>query len=349
MSNFFISTNAISSPTRTAVMRLQSDLARVQNELATGRLADAGLSLGAGTAETLTLRQTQTWQSAVAATNAIATSRLDAGQSALSGMVKSAQDFQDQLVGSLGAGAARATIGGSAQSALAELTNQINVEFSGVHLFGGDNGAAPPLADYYATAGSAGRQGVMAAFSAAFGVAPGDASVASITADQMSQFLDGAFAAQFSDPSWTANWSGASSRNAAAQISSDETVEVGANANEKPFRQVAEAYVMVADLGGDRLNSATFQVVLDKAATLVGTAISGLAAIQSRLGISQQRVTSAGERLSVQGNIIANRLTHIERVDPYQATTAANGLITQLQASYAATAQIQKLSILNYL
>lgn len=349
MSSYFISTNAILAPARASVMKLQSDLARTQKELSSGRLADVGLSLGVGVAETERLRQTEAWQELIAGTNAIAANRLDAGQAALEGMKTTAQGLLEQLVGAKGAMTTVDVAVNAATVSLSSLTSELNAERAGVNLFGGDNTAQRTIAGYFSTPPSAARQSMDTAFVAAFGMTPGDPAASTISAAAMSQFLDGAFAGEFTDAAWAANWSTASTTNVKARISADEKIEIGANANETPFRKLAQAYVMMAGLSVSSLSPETAAVVVDKATALVGGAIGGLGSIQSRLGTAQQRVSFADQRLASERTILSNRITHLEQADPYATTTAINMLMTQLQASYAATARIEKLSILNYL
>lgn len=348
MSSSFISTSAISSPTRLAVMKLQRELSRLQTEISSGRRADVGLQLGAGTAELVGLRQMQSWHEALAGSNALAAARLDASQASLAGMEQTAQRFLDALLGARGSTAARTEIAGMARGALMALGDQLNTQLGDAYLFAGDNSGERPMLAYFAS-GSAARQGVATAFMGAFGIAQDDPAVGLISTADMQSFIDGAFSAEWSDAAWSANWSQASATNATARISVDETTEISTNANEPTFRKLAEAFVMVADLGGARLNAGTFTAVLDNAVNLVGSAMGELASIRSRLGTAQERIALSDERLSVQGNIIANRLIDVEQVDTYAAATAANTVMTQLQASYALTARISQLSLLNYL
>lgn len=349
MSSFFIATSALSSPTLAAVRQLQSELGRVQKEIATGRHADAGLTLGTGAAASVSLRQARSWHEAMLQTNAMMASRLDVGQTALNGVAETAQRFLDALLGSRGSQAARTGIASQAKAGLVSLGDQLNTQLAGSYVFAGANSADKPMPGYYSATDPASRQSVAAAFATAFGMPQSDPAVASIDAADMSLFLDGAFADEFIETAWTATWSTAASQNATARISTEEFIEVSASANEQVFRQLAQAYVMVADLGGNELNPETFGVVLDKAVTLVGGALADLATLRADLGIVQERVAAASDRLGARNSVIANRLAKMEEVDPYLSATAANSIVTQLQASYAMTARIQDLSILNYI
>lgn len=348
MSTSFISTSAIGAPARTAVMSLQLELAQVQRELATGRHADVGLTLGTATTQAVQLRQQQAWNEAVRGTNAIAAARLDGSQAALEDIKSAAQKVLDVAIGA-GQSSTKSEAAAAAKAALSALAGQLNTDEGGQNLFGGENTSQRVLTDYFAVGGSAAKQAMTASFASAFGMTPDDATAASITPAEMSSYLDGAFKAQFADPSWRENWSVASSTNTNATVSAGERVETGVSANEAPFRQLVEAYVLMSDIGAGALNEQTQQVVLDRVATLVGTAIGGIGTMQSRLGASQERISSADERLAGTTARITARLATLEEVDAYATSTAATSLMTQLQASYALTARMQQLSILNYL
>lgn len=348
MATFSISSAVVWSAARQSVITLQADLARSQKELATGKRADPGLDLGSGVSEIGKLRKTQAWQAALESTNSIGATRLDAGQTALEGITDGAQGFLNQMLAAQGAGAHPAGIAAAATSALSGMTAALNTAIAGVHVFGGDNSGPVPLMPYV-TAGSASSQAIAGAFATAFGFAPDDPQVANITPAQMQAFLDGPFASEFSDLGWRANWSTASDQAAVLKISTSQDIEVGVSANERPFRELAQAYVMVSGLGADRLNSATLKTVIDRATELTSTAIAGVTGIRARLGVAQQQLSSTNEQIAIEGQIISNRLDRMEAVDPYTAATTISTLMTQLQASYAATARIQQLSILNYL
>ena len=71
--------------------------------------------------------------------------------------------------------------------------------------------------------------------------------------------------------------------------------------------------------------------------------------MQSKLGGYQQAVTNSTSRMKIQSDLMSNQLSNLEQMDPYSAATKINSLMTQLNTAYALTAQIQKLSILNYI
>ena len=56
MTSTFIASSAVSGALRSSLMKLQAKLAEAQKEVATGRLADVGLSLGFKAGQTVSLR-----------------------------------------------------------------------------------------------------------------------------------------------------------------------------------------------------------------------------------------------------------------------------------------------------
>jgi flagellar hook-associated protein 3 FlgL len=53
--------------------------------------------------------------------------------------------------------------------------------------------------------------------------------------------------------------------------------------------------------------------------------------------------------MSIQVDILATQVVALESIDPNEAATRVTQLLTQVETSYALTARIMGLSILNYL
>ncbi len=134
-----------------------------------------------------------------------------------------------------------------------------------------------------------------------------------------------------------------------SRISTTEVVDTSVSANQTGFRKLAEAYTMMSDLGNMNLSQTTFQTVVDKAIGLVGNAITDLATLGGNVGVIQQRVTTATDKLNAQKDILNNQIVDIEKVDPAEASVRVNTLQTQIQTALALTSQLQKISLINYL
>lgn len=349
MKTTFISTSAISAATRSSLMKVQQELAEAQKEMTTSRLADVGKSLGYRTGQAISLRQEHSRLTTIIETNTTVSTRLKATQSTLQNLVDNAQDFVGQLLGSRIGGANALGVQTEAESRLEGFLDTVNTSFNDGYLFAGVNSDVKPITEYFGTPTPASRQGVANAFLADFGITQSDPAVQNISAADMQTFLDTTFADLFNDPSWSTDWSSASSQNMRNRISTSELIETSTNANEAAFRKLAKAYTMVADLGVENLSQPAFETVVDQAIRDVNEAIQELSELQSQLGVAQQRVSDASERMSLQLDIMATQVNSLEAVDPNEAATRVTALLTQIETSYALTARIMGLSILDYL
>jgi flagellar hook-associated protein 3 FlgL len=349
MKTTFISTSSISAATRSSLAKVQQQLAEAQQEMSSGRLADVGKTLGFRTGQTISLRQEQTRLTTIIQTNTTVSSRLDASQAALKNLVSTAQTFVDQVLASRNDESNASVMQEVAKSSLETFIDTLNTSFGGAYLFSGVNTDVKPIADYYTTPTSASQLGVANEFLLAFGITQSDPAVPNISAAAMQTFLDTPFSNLFADPSWITDWSSASNQNVRNRISTNELIETSVNVNEDAFRQLAKAYTMVADLGVENLNRNAFETVMNQALSDASEAIQKISDLQSNLGVAQQRVTDASDRMTVQMDIMAKHVVSLEAVDPNEAATRVNDLLNQVETSYALTARIMGLSILNYL
>ncbi len=324
----------------------QAELARAQVEVQTGRHYDMGLTLGAatGTAIGLRLQLSELEQTSDIAEQAGI--RAGVTQSALQGLSQLATDFIAMLTGARGAVLGQPLARDAAQSAFESFASMMNVTFAGQHLFGGLNSDTPPINSYE---GSTGAAAVSAAFFAQFGVAQSDPDVAAITGPDMQAFLDGPFADLFSQAGWAANWSQASGSNPLSRISPTQQVDASTNANAGFASKLAQAFTMIMALGEGNLNQSAFEAAVDTALALVGDAQLELGNEQSRIGIAQQRISAGVEAAHSRGFNVTRAIQALESVDPYEAAARVNTLMTQLEASYALTGRISRMSLLSYI
>jgi flagellar hook-associated protein 3 FlgL len=345
----YISTRALNEGNRLSVMKLQQRLAMAQKEVSSGRHADVGMSLGARTSESISLRQDFSRLTMITDTNAVVASRLEVSQEALGGLSGTAESFLGTLIASRNSETGPVVAKNAAKAALVGLADGLNTTFAGEHVFGGINTGEQPLANYFGQPTQANRQALLDAFQAEFGFAPDDPQVVGIVPSQMQSFIDTALSALFEEPAWSANWSSASDENIESRVSVSEVIETSANANDVAFRKLAKAYAMMSDLGVENLNPETYATVVDRAITFAGEAVQDLAVVQSTLGVAQERVTKANAKMEAQSDILMNRINGLEAVDPFDAAVRVTSLMTQIETSYALTARIQNMTILNYL
>ena len=338
-----ISTASLVNAPRYNVNRMQKDLATLNQEVATSRLADVGLTLGARTSQSVSLYIDSSALSSLLDSNGGVTARLQQQQSALDTMRSGADSFMQTLIGAQTSGGS-GTLVQAAQSALASFTQTVNTSDGRDYLFGGINSATAPLANYDSGPGAA----VTAAFTAKFGFPPDDPAAANITGAQMSDFLNNEFDALFADPAWGTTWSSASDQVTTNRIDTATTVSTSVSANEPAMRKLAEAYTVIGYLGYNNLGSDAQQAILDKANGLIGSGDDGLVEIQASLGGVQNQVTDATNRLKTQQTILQTNINSLEGVDPAEAKVKIDTLTTQIEMSYSLTAKLLQMSLLNY-
>jgi flagellar hook-associated protein 3 FlgL len=344
-----ISTLGIANSTRLSMVKAQNALAKASEELSSGRFADVGLALGARTGQSVELRQELARIETILDTNGLVAARLDTSQAALSNIQGIAEDFLGVLIAVRENPQAADVVAPQAELNLKSLFGSLNANLNGQYLFAGINTDVEPLADYRGPPASAAKAAVDAAFAGFFGFGQGDPAVAGITRAQMETFVDTALAPLFADPQWGATWSTASDENLSSRVSTNEVIATSANANEQPFRDLAMAYTMLVDLGADALPAPAYEALVERAIGLVGGAMQDVTTIQARLGVAQNRVADASERMSIQRDILTGQITDLENVDPYEAATRVNALMSQVEVSYSLTARIREMSLLRYL
>jgi len=344
-----VSTSAITNATRESRVDLQSKLAVAQKEATTGRLADVGETLGYLTERTVSLRQDVDRLTTFKDTNAIASGRLSMTQTTLDSVGASAQQFLQTLVAARATRSSAGVAISDAKAKLVSFTASMNTAQNGAYIFAGINTDVKPLAEYFASPASAGKTALDGAFAAEFGLAQSAPGVEAISGADMQAFLDGNFATLFDHSNWTTTWSSASDQDISTRISNNERVETSANANEAAIRKLASAYTMIADFGIEELGSDAYLSVVDKAIELVGQSIGDITQIQAGLGTSEERITSANTRMDLQIKLMKEHITKLEGVDPYEATSNVNALLTQIETAYSLTARLQNLSLVNFL
>jgi flagellar hook-associated protein 3 FlgL len=348
MKTTFISTYSIGEAVRNNIMRSQQRLADAQLELSTGKHADVGVAVGGMYSNLTFLKQQREELVTLTQSNAGVSTKLGVTQDALESIVNGAQEFVAELIGAEGTSAPD-VIQKQGASRLSSFQDLINVNFDGSYLFSGTNAGQAPVEDYFETPAPASRTAVETAFITEFGFPPSDPAVSTISAAAMTTFLDGAFSDLFDDPAWGTNWSSANDTLAEVRISSTETIEASVSANEQGFRKIASVYAAASDLGTAQLNERTFEVFAFWMAERTGQAVSEVSVIQAQVGTMEQRIGDAVDRAQIQRNVLDLRIGDIEEVDPFEATARVTSLLTQIETSYAVTARIQQLSILNFL
>lgn len=337
-----ISTLSMMTPLRSSVNQAQTALTQAQTEVSSGTYADLGLTLGARTGSTLSLESEIDNLGTYTTSNAVATTRLSATSNALSTFLSTAQTMQGNVTAASGAGGTTTGLATSAQAALSSLVAGLNTTTAGQSIFGGINTTATPVVDTTST--TAAVQGAYQSFVASQG---GDPST--IGAAAMQSFLTQTIAPMFSDASWQANASSASSQTISSSIAPSQTVATSVSANQGTFQSLAQAYTILAQFTGTTLSAAAQAAVVSTANGLIGAGTSSLISVQAGVGVAQTTVASASSAIATQVDTLKTSVGDLTDVDTYALSSQVTALQTQLEASYELTSRLQSLSLVNYL
>jgi flagellar hook-associated protein 3 FlgL len=344
----FVSSQAISKALSYQLSRLQSDMMKAQTENSTGKHADVGLVLGARTGQAVALDRDIDRLKALSDSNGLVATRLDSTQDALTRITSEAESFLSALTVGGGGDTERQVLQATGKNALETVTSVLNTSLNGEYIFAGVNTDVRPI-NKYGDPGAPNKIAFDNAFQTYFGFTQSDPAVENITAVQMDDFLTNTVQPMFSGADWQANWSNATDEPITSRIALSETAETSVSANSEGIQKLAMSASVISDLLQIPLNQNARDVLIQKSRTMVAEAISDIQNVQAKIGLVQNRVDSANERISMQVDIMTTNLDDMQGVDPYEAATRVNDLLGQIQTSYALTARIQQLSILNYL
>jgi flagellar hook-associated protein 3 FlgL len=344
-----IPTSLVSAESLRSIGRAQQDLARAEVELSTGRHADIEGHLGARLGASLAIRREQEHLEAILASNAVLKARIDGSEAALASVSSTVERVAQALIGTSGDHADAETIATLAGDGLAAIAAALNVSIDGVHLFAGLNTDQPPMSDYQSESGAAARSAVASAFSTTFGMPLDDPGIGSIEPADMAHFLEGAFADLFGPAAWSAAWSQASEQTSRHRISPQELVQTSISANAPAIRDVFRGMTMLAGLNMSRLNPGARAEVIESAQTILSEAVGGLTALRADLGGVAARIDAAGSRIEGSQRLLTGLLSAQEDVDVAEVANRIARLTRELEAAYAITARLQRLSLLDVL
>lgn len=354
MKTSFVSNMTMQNSLLRTIAQAQTELMQRQKETVTGRHADVGAVLGAKTARTLNLHRDLQRLESLLSTNALTTQRLSASQLALGNISDAAKLLQETLITFSGTESPIQLTQAkeSFANALSQFTNAANTSFGGEYLFAGIDTDVMPVNDYLAP-GSSAKATFDSMFVAHFGFPQSDAAqVANITAADMDAFIVEVENSYMGTPppgSWNTDWSNASDQNMTSRISASEVIQSSTNANADGMRKFALGAVIGYELLSLGLSDETRKKVGDRSLEYVGSAITGVDAERTTLGVSEARVKQANISLEAQSTIMMTSINNLEAVDTNETATRITTLENQLSLAFTLTGRLQNMSLVNYL
>ncbi|MEI4485525.1 flagellin [Frigidibacter sp. MR17.14] len=340
---------------RLKLASLNGQLLQANDEVASGLKSDVYSSLGSGAAQTLILRQQMDVADSFLVTNELVAGRMSAMDEALGAARDAAQSFLSlALPNASGATQTASQLQSSALSAISSIVSALNTTYGGSALFAGtrtDGSALQEWSKASATTGTSPEDAVaalvggtitdsndaaakIAALEAAF------ASTSGTTSDFEGTFYNGT----------PAQTGGTDNARLTARIAQGVTLDYGIQANDSAILDTLRGLAMFATMDVTTItDSDAYAAWVGDAINTLSSGISGVDQSRATLGNQQNLVETQTARHQQLSDLYNNRILDLEGVDPYEAATRVSALQTQIEATYAVTAQLQQLSILNYL
>lgn len=132
-------------------------------------------------------------------------------------------------------------------------------------------------------------------------------------------------------------------------IDTQVSVNYGITADNPSFEQIIRTLNFLAQNGPFSSTSPTDQANITTANQMLGNAVQSLVGLSGNLALQQAQLSNTETVHQTTLNIAQNGITNIVSVNQATAITQLQSLETQMEASYTATSQIQKLSMVNYM
>ena len=313
---------------------LKQDIARLTQELSTGRVADVRQILDGNYSYLTDLeRSLETLQGYDVAT-AEATHFASGLQNSLEKFGDLSQELAHMLLleGTTSVGTQGADAAGNARAAFSALVGVLNSEVAGRNLFSGAATDTPPLPS------------------------------AEVILDELRLAMAGATTANdmiaaaqawFDDPAgFTAViYQGSSADLAPLSLSDTETVTLDVRADDVELRDMLRqaALAALADDPAFSLPPVEQNALFFATATELFGSYDQLVSLRARVGFAEARIESVATRNGAQATSLEFARNNLLAVDPYQTATELENVQFQLQSLYSVTVRMSQLSLVNFL
>ncbi|WP_212522762.1 flagellin [Actibacterium sp. MT2.3-13A] len=337
---------------------LQDQMGRASQEVSTGTRADVYRSLGMRSAETLALRARMDRNAGLIASNQVLGNRMEMMAELLGVIRGTAQGVLDLAISSRDApGATVEAMQTAARTALDQLQSQINASYHGAALFAGVDSGQPPLQGWDEVNPRSGLsprdvvEGVIGGgFTGAADAAAKAAELETIFASADAGQPARNFEATFYNGTPRLDAGGAPSPRLTAHVEEGVTLSYGVQANDAPFTELLRGLSMLAATDPAQIaDPDAYRAWVGAAVDAVSAGVEGLIETEARLGGQQQLLAQTIATQTDRNDLYNSQILSLEGVDPYEAASRLSTLQTQLEATYAVTARLSRLSFLNFM
>lgn len=339
--------------TRNLVMSSRARMEVAAQELATGFRSDVARDLGMRSSESYELRSLMAKNERFVVNNNGTQNKLDVVASAMDEVREEIQGVLNLAISNeFSATDTAKTLQVEAEAAIQRIVSYLNVNVNGEFVFSGIDTDQKALTGYDEVNGATGfsPRGVVD------GVTGGTIASAADAATKIAE-LQGIFDSSngvvptrnFEDTFYNGTDLAVGVRKSAL-IDDDTNLEYGVQANDPAFTDALQGLSMLVSVDVDSIaDQAGYQAYMGEVLTKLSGSVDQIIETQAKLGKQQETLENITIRIEDENDIYNNRVLALESVDPFIAASRLSSLETQLDASYAATARLTKLSFLNFM
>lgn len=352
-----ISTLQLSLQNRKLVSDLTHKVADTTQELSTGYRKNVYADLGARSAQTLEFRNRMGRTEDFVVLNEVLAGKLEMVEDALTGVRDSVQEFMNIAVGSAESPNQLAReLQNQANATLNFVMAGLNMAYGGEYLMSGVATDTKPMQDIYTANPATGRSpadvidgivgtGPVTPVDAAAQIAQLDAVFSSTAGDPLDNYE-----ATFFNGTELLDGSGVPNPRSVAQIDDETRMPYGVQANDPAVRSVMKGLFMFASVDVTTLNDpATYQAWASEAVDAIAQGLQGLDEARVAVGSNRKLLEDTVKSQHARMDVYNARIVTLETSDPYETAARLQNLQVQLEATYATTAKIGRMSFLNYM
>lgn len=315
--------------------QIKSDLARLSNELSTGRVSDVTEHLGGDTRQLSginhSLKMLKAYKLAADETSML----LNHLQLSL-GHIDSIRESTTSTLFTVTENSSQQQIGlasEQAKSSFQDIVSTLNGQFAGKHTMGGTNIDSAPLVD---------ADAMLSDILAAIG--------STTTTTDIKQIVSN----WFDDPSGgfaTFAYQGQTGSPISKSVQPNQNLEIDVNANDQSIRNILKATALAAVI-----SELPVGVTLSEQGSLIqfaGTEMLGAASdassLQSRIGYLQESVEVSRAQIAAETSTFTIAFNDLTSADPFETATQLEAVRTQLETHFTITGRLSRLSLVEYI
>jgi flagellar hook-associated protein 3 FlgL len=341
---------------------LQTQIATLQRQTTTGKVAQSYAGLGSVSAQVLDLTAASSQAAAYTQAMTTAQGKATVMQNALTEIGSMVSTMAASTLGLTGTTQAVAVAGVAQQArlALTQLGAMLNANFAGDYVFAGADTSHPPVPSPENLA-SSGMYTQIGAQVAALATTPTTPAVATVIANTVGIAASTATGTTVFSSYLTG--AGAAAPPVTVRVANSEQVTLDLPANRNvggvsdpaihgtgsAIGDIMRSLAVVANSTGSMVGNPDFATIMKDAAATLTSAGATLAQESGQIGLTQNAMTAATAAHASMQTALASQLSGLTDVNMATAISQLQAVTSQLQASYKILSMASSLNLANYM